>query len=367
MTRADRGRPNRRRRTVLTLAALVTVVAGTASGCVTMPKEKTGAAPAWAPISAEDTLSVVRKYDRLEAKARRTRDADLLRSVESGPLLRSGQGGMRVAHGFDPEGRSVLTSPSRSGTVVHLPKFSGYPVWFLAVSTTRQAAGQPTGKGAGKGTDQGTGKGTGQAADQGDRKVVDMMTRPTAGSAWKAAQSVVLDEGARLPALAERGGAPVVLPAADAGTLVRPADKTASAYALLLTNGPKAPQAWAFAPHPQTQRAQQAAVQKGRSPAFVYRHRYEVTSVRALATADGGALELFTMNEIENYQARGSAPLKFDRANPVAAYTGYRIGRTLVRTTWVWQVVAHVPAKGKSDGKVHLLGVDRGLASVQTR
>jgi hypothetical protein len=355
MTTVSRTRPNHPRRAVLALAALATVVAGTASGCVTMPKEKTGAAPAWAPISAEDTAAVVRRYARVQAKALRTRDAGLLSSVESGPLLRASRGGIRVADGFDPDGRSVLTSPSRSATKVQLPKFSGYPVWFLAVSTTRQAAGQAEGRPAG------------QAAVRGDRTVVDMMTRPSAGSAWKAAQSVVLDEGARLPALAERGGAPVVLPAADAGTLIRPADKTASAYALLLTNGPKAPQAWAFAPNPQTHQAQHAAVQKGRSPAFVYHHRYEVTSVRALATADGGALELFTMNEIESYQARGSAPLKFARSNPVAAYTGYRIGRSLVRTTWVWQVVAHVPAKGRGDGKVRLLGVDRALASVQTK
>ncbi|MGW0227344.1 hypothetical protein ACWDWO_03430 [Actinopolymorpha singaporensis] len=354
MSSVSRGRPNPRRRMVLALAATVTVVAATASGCVTMPKEKTGAAPAWAPISAEDTVPVVRRYDRIQARAAGTRNARLLTSVESGPLLRAGQGGLRVAHGFDPEGRSALTSPSRSGTVVHLPRFSGYPVWFLAVSTTDQVPGQP-------------GQASGQRSGKGARTVVDLMTRPSAGSTWKAAQSVVLDDGARLPALAERGDAPVVLPAADAGTLIRPPDKTATAYALLLTGGPKAPQAWAFAPHPQTARAQQAAVQKGRSPAFVYRHRYEVTSVRALATADGGALELFTMNEIENYQARGSAPLEFDRSNPVAAYTGYRIGQTLVRTTWVWQVVAHVPAKGKGDGRVRLLGVDRGLASVQTK
>ncbi|GAA2755427.1 hypothetical protein [Actinopolymorpha rutila] len=355
MTSARSGRPRRRRRTVLALAALVTVVAATASGCVTMPKQKTGAAPAWAPISAEDTVAVVRQYDRLQSKAVRTRDADLLRSVESGPLLRAGQGAMRVALGLDPEGRSALMSPKRSGTLAHLPRFSGYPVWFLAVSATEQPPGQATGQGSGKGT------------GKGDRKVVDLMTRPRAGSTWKAAQSVVLDEGARLPALAERGGAPVALPAADAGTLIRPADKTASAYALLLTGGPKSPQAWAFAPHPQTDRAQQSAAQKVRSTAFVYRHRYEVTSVRALATADGGALVLFTLNEIENFQAKGSAPLEFDRTDPVAAYTGYRTGQTLVRATWVWQVVARVPAKGKGDGKVHLLGVDRGLASVQAK
>ncbi len=343
MTSASRARPNQPRRAMIALAALATAVAATASGCVTMPKEKTGAAPAWAPISAEDTAAVVHQYDRVEAKAVRTRDAGLLTSVESGPALRAGQGGIRVARGLDPDGKSALTSPTRLGTKVQLPKFSGYPVWFLAFSTTRQAAGQA------------------------DRTVVDMMTRPSAGSTWKAAQSVVLDAGAQLPALAERGGAPVVLPAAEAGTLIRPADKTASAYALLLTGGPKAPQAWAFVPHPQTVRAQQAPARNAGSKAFVYRHRYEVTSVRALATADGGALELFTMNEIENFQARPPATLQFDKADPVAAFTGHRTGQTLVRATWVWQVVARVPAKGKGDGKVRLLGVDRGLASVQTK
>lgn len=359
MDSVSRSRPHRPRRTVLALAALVTVVAATASGCVTMPKEKTGAAPAWAPISAEDTAAVVRRYDRIQAKALSSRNAGLLTSVESGPLLRADKGGLRVALGLDPEGRSTLTSPRRSGTLARLPKFSGYPVWFLAVSTVDQAPAQALG--------QETGRGTGQAAAQSRRTVVDMMTRSRAGSSWKAAQSVVLDEGARLPDLAERGGAPVVLPAGDAGTLIRPADKTATAYALLLTGGPKAPQAWAFAPHPQTVRAQQASAQKVRSQEFVYRHRFEVTSVRALATADGGALELFTLNEIENFQPRGSAPLMFDKEDPVAAYTGHRIGQTLVRATWVWQVVAHVPAKGKGDGKVHLLGVRRGLASVQSK
>ncbi|MFD2079575.1 hypothetical protein SAMN05421678_11697 [Actinopolymorpha cephalotaxi] len=337
MTSAGRRRPNRRRRAVLMLAALTSVVAATASGCVTMPKEKTGAAPAWAPISAEDTQGVVRQYDRLEAKALRTGNADLLRSVESGPLLRARQGALRVARGLDSEGTSAPTSPKRSGTVVRLPRFSGYPVWFLAVST------------------------------DGARKVVDMMSRPRAGSTWKAAQSVVLDQGVQLPALAGPAGTPVVLPPAAAGTLIRPADKTASAYALLLAGGPKSPQAWAFVPHPQTDRAQQAAARNAQSKAFVYRHRYEVTSVRALATADGGALELFTLNEIENFQARPPATLEFDKADPIAAFTEHRTGQALVRATWVWQVVARVPARGKGDGKVRLLGVDRGLASVQTK
>lgn len=364
MTGAGRGRPSRRRRAVLMLAALTSVVAPTASGCVTMPKEKTGAAPAWAPISAEDTLGVVRQYDRLEAKAIRTGDADLLRSVESGPLLRAGQGALRVARGLDQEGTSAPTSPKRSGTVVRLPKFSGYPVWFLAVSTTDQVPEQTSGQTSGQAAGKATGRGAGP---NGVRKVVDMMSRPRAGSTWKAAQSVVLDQGAQLPALAGPAGTPVVLPPAATGTLIRPADKTASAYALLLAGGPKSPQAWAFVPHPQTDRAQQAAARNARSNAFVYRHRYEVTSVRALATADGGALELFTLNEIENFQARPPATLEFDKTDPIAAFTGHRTGQTLVRATWVWQVVARVPAKGKGNGKVRLLGVDRGLATVQTK
>ena len=128
--------------------------------------------------------------------------------------------------------------------------------------------------------------------------------------------------------------------------LARQPAEAAAAYAALLERGRDAPQAAAFAPHPDTERAHRASqANRGQTNAFSYEQKFDVTSVRALATAEGGALVLFTMTETEALSMRNTS-LQFAEDDAVAAYTGVAKGEAFLRTAWVWQVVAAVPPKG---------------------
>lgn len=321
----------------LALGLLAIALAATSAGCVSLPREKTGKVPAWSPASADATSTFLRTYDEVTSRAAAARNDRLITSVESGPLLQASQAEFQIAKRLDPDNKKPTSAPTHSDSKVYLPKFAKYPVWFFAVSQTGEDA----------------------------RPTVDLVLRPRAGALWKKAASVVLDEGADLPRLATRDGSAVDVSQETGGTLVRPPSKVAIAYAALLTDGPKAPQARAFEPHPQTTRSQEATAQnKRQSSAFSYTQKFEVTSVRALATTDGGALELFTLAESENLAMKAGS-LKFDRDDAVAAYTGVAAPTAFLRTTWVWQVAAFVPPEGQGNGKVRLLGVNRSLASAE--
>ncbi|WP_157180945.1 hypothetical protein [Actinopolymorpha alba] len=310
------------------------------AGCVSMPEARTGkAAPAWSPASEDATKAFLKRHDEISNKARLTRNPDLARAVESGPLLRASSAAFLIARRLDPKNKKPAKPLTHDDPQVYLPKFDNYPVWFVAVS---------------------------QVAQEG-RTAVDLVARSSAGSPWKKAQSVELDEDAQLPALAMRDGAAIDVSANPGDTLVRPPAKVAIAYAVLLQDGPTAPQAKVFLPSPDTQRAHQAAQQNARSKAFSYSQSFDVTSMRALATKDGGALVLFTMAETERLAMRDAATLQFRKEDAVAAYTGLDKGTAFLRTTWVWQVAAVVPATGQGDGKVRLLGVTRSLAEANMK
>ncbi|GAA5031976.1 hypothetical protein [Actinopolymorpha pittospori] len=335
--RAGAGQARLTRR--IAFGALVVALAATGTGCVSLPQEKTGKAPVWSPASADATSTFLRTYDEVTRRAAAGRNDKLITSVESGPLLQASQAEFQIAKRLDPDNKKPASAPTHTGSKVYLPKFQKYPVWFFTVSSTGEAA----------------------------RPTVGLVLRPRAGALWKKAVSVDLDEGVDLPPLATRDGAAVDVSQETGGTLVRPPSKVAIAYAALLADGPTAPQARAFEPHTQTTRSQQATAQnKSQSSAFSYNQKFEVTSVRALATTDGGGLELFTLAETENL-AMKTGSLKFERTDAVAAYTGVAAPTAFLRTNWVWQVAAFVPPKDQGNGKVRLLGVDRSLASAEMK
>ena len=302
------------------------------------PEPKTGREPVWSPARPGALTTFLQHYDSISNEATQGRDANLIASVQSGPLLRASQADYRIAKRLDPQDRNPGPAVTHRKARTYLPAFKGYPVWFVAVSDLVPA---------------------------GDTSV-DLVLRSSAGSVWKKAQSVVLDEGAELPKLAKRDGSPVAVAGETVGLARQPAE-AAAAYAALLERGRDAPQAAAFAPHPDTERAHRASqANRGQSNAFSYEQKFDVTSVRALATAEGGALVLFTMTETEALSMRNTS-LQFAEDDAVAAYTGVAKGEAFLRTAWVWQVVAAVPPKNPSDNRVRLLGTQRSLASAEMK
>jgi hypothetical protein len=332
--------PRRRRQAVsrVVLGAVLVALTATA-GCVSFPETKAGRSPAWSPATREKAIGFLQRYDKIDAKASAARDAELIESIQSGPLLTASQAQFRIAKRLDPDDKNSGAPVTHRDPRTYLPAFEDYPVWFFAVS---------------------------KLADGGDT-VVDLVMRPTAGSRWRKAQSVVLDEGAEVPEILDRDKAAVVAPPAVREGLARSPAEAAAAYAALLQDGPDAPQAPAFVPHPGTERSHRATQQnRSQANAFTYKQEFSVTSVRALATKDGGALVLFTMTEAERLAMR-NASLEFEQDDAVAAYTGLAKGEAFLRTSWIWQVVAAVPTQDAEDRRVRILGTERSLASAEMK
>jgi hypothetical protein len=315
---------------------VLTLVA--AAACVSTPQPKTGRSPAWSPARPGALAAFLEHYDAVRNDANQGRDGQLVSSVESGPLLRASQADFRIAKRLDPQDKNPGPDVTHGKPQTYLPAFKGYPVWFVAASDIVPDGG----------------------------RAVDLVVRSSAGSLWKKAQSVALDEGAELPTIAVRDGSPVAVTGQSVGLARQPAE-AATAYAALLERGRDAPQAAAFEAHPDTERAHRASqANRGQASSFSYDQTFEVTSVRALATEDGGALVLFTMAESEALTMRNTS-LRFSEDDAVAAYTGVNRGEAFLRTTWVWQVVAAVPPKNPENNKVRLLGTQRSLASAEMK
>jgi hypothetical protein len=333
--------PDRCRRTArhpAAVGALLLALAASA-GCVSLPETKTGRSPEWSPATKGKTIGFLQRYDRINAKASAARNPDLIESIQSGPLLTASQAQFRIAQRLDPKDRNPGAAVRHTEPHTYLPTFEGYPVWFFAVSRV-----------AGEG-----------------HTAVDLVMRPTAGSLWRKAQSVVLDDEAEVPELLDHDGAAVVAAPGVRKGLARSPSEAATAYAALLEDGPDAPQAPAFVPHPDTDRSHRATEQnRGQANAFTYEQEFSVTSVRALATKDGGALVLFTMTEEESLAMR-DASLEFEQDDAVAAYTGLAKGEAFLRTSWIWQVVAAVPTHDAEDIRVRILGTERSLASADMK
>lgn len=334
--------PRRRRQPTLGRVGMAVAgavaIAASSAGCVSLPQDKTGRSGAWTPAPHGAATTFLKRYDAVRSRAGSVRDARLIASVESGPLLRASVAAYRIANRLDPKDKNPDKPVTHAHPHVYLPKFAGYPVWFVAVSTLAKDG----------------------------RSSVDLVYRPSAGAVWKKAQSVVLDRDAHLPAITERNGVAVAITGSADG-LVRPPDKAALAYARLLEGGPNAPQVHAFFPHPDTERAHRAsAANRKQSNAFTYDQKFSVTSVRALAADGGDALVLFTMQETEALAMRNSS-LRLAKDDAVAAYTGLARGQAFLRTSWIWQVAAVIPAKGGSDPRIRILGTQRSLASADMR
>jgi hypothetical protein len=340
-SRATRSRAARRQRRpgvfrVWTAGAAVLTVSLAAS-CVALPQTKTGGSAEWSPASRDAMVSFLEHYDKVHNEASTSRDRALMATIESGPLLRASQAQLRIADRLAADDAPTPAPVHRSDIHTYLPKFDGYPVWFVAVSKEH------------------------------DRLAADLVVRTSAKATWRKTQSLVLDPGVTLPEIATRDGFAVAIPTDQRDGLVRSPAEAARAYAGLLQNGRHAPHAKAFVPHADTELAHQAQEKnKAQTNAFTYRQTFEVTSVRALAAKDGSAFVLFSLTEAENLAMR-NASLTFNRDDAVAAYTGLATGTTFLRTTWVWQVAAIVPPAGAKDLRVRLLGTDRALASAEMR
>jgi hypothetical protein len=305
---------------------------------VTMPEQKTNSAPPWAPASVESGVKFFDRYDTVHLEASEERDAGLVATVQSGPLLRVTEAFYKIKRRIDPQREDTTAPFTRTNPTVLLPKFSKDPVWMAGVSTMSNGNG---------------------------RKVVDLVTRSTAGADWRNTISVMIDPNQSVPELQMNGesAVPIWMPE-QIQQLRRPPSKAAEAYAALIQGGPTAPHAAAFVPHGMTATAHQLAAKYRALPAQLkFEQTVKVIGYRALAAQDGGALLVFAMEEKNNIQMLPGKTLALRPTDEAAAFTGLTKVTKQLKESWIWQVAAYVPAKGKGNGLVELLGIQRSLAT----
>lgn len=320
------------------VAAVLALTFVTATACVTMPEQKTNSAPPWTPASVQSSVKFFDHYDTVHLEASEERDAGLVATVETGPLLRVSTAAYKIKRRLDPERKDITAPFTRTNPTVALPKFSKYPVWLMGVSTMSNGNG---------------------------RQAVDLVTRSTAGNEWRTAISVMLDPNQQVPELQKNGDSavPIWMPEQIAA-LRRPPAKAAEAYAALIEGGPTAPHAAAFVPHGLTVTAHQIAARYRALPdKLTFEQTVKLVGYRSVAAKDGGALLIFAMEERNNILMRPGQTLTLRPTDEAAAFTGLTKVTKQLKETWVWQVAAFVPPKGKGSGLVELLGVQRSLGT----
>lgn len=327
-------------------AACVAAVAtlGT-SACVAMPEERSGAKAAWKPPAPEKFLPT---YDEISSQAANKLDTGQIAQVQSGPLLLTSQAaykvrGARIAAG---EPKVENAPPKRSDQQVYLPKFDDYPAWFVDSSKVSGSEGS------------------------GGNTVLGLNMRVDAGTDWKRITTVTLDEGVEVPEIAtEDDGSAAVLTEEDSEKLTRPDNAIAAAYAGYLQGGKDAPHAAAFAEHETTTdwlELFDEEAKTARQGGGTMERAVDDVVLRSLATTEGGALVVFSLQETADLQL-GDRSIDLDEVNPIRFYTGKRKATDHMKATYAWQGAAYVPPEGEDGDKVTLLGVQRNLTSAEVR
>ncbi|MFD0901455.1 hypothetical protein [Actinomadura sediminis] len=321
-------RPHARHRPRPVVAALaVPCLLGAAAGCGESPSGAPAAADGPPALSRAQAERVLASYTAAADRAGQKLDRRALTAIETDPQL-----SMDAA--MFKKYRATRQRPPKlsfAKTTFFIPRIQGHPRWFAV--------------------------GAGGGGGAGSRPHAMLFTQEKAGGPWLLAADPAPGDGAlgRVK-LDDQGFAEPVAPEAD-GLAVAPA-RLPRAHATLMTDGPDASGAAAFADGPTTGRAYQALQQVTKSLAG---QGVELSStfapapyrVYALRTKDGGALVWYAMKQYEAYSAakRGSLAVSGDLVGLAPA----RSVRTRLKTMVLTQYLAVVPP----DGRAMVAGVYR--------
>ncbi len=281
------------------------VVTGCTSGSASSASGGTGAGPALTTAEASQVFS---SYVATSDMAAQTGDAALALSDVTG-VQRSYVSASFQADSYDdvrlPYPRYAYGTP-----VFYLPQPAGYPRWFVA-DVPRSVPG----------TEPGDAMATWSAGVQVplDTNVLMVFQQASATGPWRLASESQFAAGTSLPPLATTSDGYVrTLPVSTATLLARP-DVVGPLQAAIVDDGPSSPAASAVASGPLTTGMYEAArtsVQGLRAPrGDVLQWELEGSNYAkyALATADGGALVLYSMY----LNTTVEVPAELDDAQPV--------------------------------------------------
>ncbi|MFF4254885.1 hypothetical protein ACFY1L_27130 [Streptomyces sp. NPDC001663] len=328
----DRGPRRLRRldRRVL-IAASVTALSLTASGCVVVHGEREVLPSATRAEAAKALQAFTTAYN----KADKAYDSSLDADHTTGALGDIDAARLKAGHANNPDGNPGYTPMKFSDVKYTIPKKAGWPRWFVA-----DAAGN---------------KG-------GSARWVMVFQRDGLGEPWQVSYLTLMAAGQVPKFKTDKDGWAEAVDVNSAGFAVEPADLSKD-YATYLKSGGDT-----FADGPHTNGWRAKRVKSAKQPGRVTQYIDEpLTSgdyaPLALRAADGGAVVFFTTR----YYAKETAYTGTSLPKPtdaVRALTKGEVKQSLTMELMSNQVALD-PAKASGGGKVSVLSRLEGLTSAQ--
>ncbi|MGW2031867.1 hypothetical protein [Streptomyces argyrophylli] len=327
--RRERSRQRLRRRDRNALvAASLTALSLTASGCVVVHGERVVVPAATRAEAARAVTAFTDAYN----KADKAYDSSLDAPYVTGALSDIDSARLRAGHVNSPSGNASHTPLTLTDVRITIPEKAGWPRWFVADARGNKG---------------------------GSYRWVLVFTRGDLGERWQVSYLTLMAPGTVPEFRTDEDGWAEAVPAAAGGLAVRP-DELGKTYADYLKNGGKA-----FADGRDTSGLRAARAKEAEKPGLVRQFIDEPLThgdyaPLALRTADGGALVFFTTHHYEKQTAYTGATVPVPNKD-VRALTKGDVKQSLTLESIANQAVLD-PA---GSGPVRMLGRVQGLTSAQ--
>jgi hypothetical protein len=328
----DRG-PRRLRRLDRSalIAASVTALSLTASGCVVVHGER----EVLPSSTRAEAAKALRQFLTAYNKADKAYDSSLDADHVTGALGDIDAARLKAGHIINPDGNPSHSPLKLSGVRYTIVKKAGWPRWFVAEA---------------------------QGNKGGNLHWLLVFTRSGLGRPWQVAYLTLISPGTLPKAQKDADGFAEAVPVNSARLAVAPRDMSRS-YTTYLQKGGKN---FTSGPHTDQWRAQRK--QNSKRPGLVTQYIDEpLTSGAyaplALRTEDGGALVFFTTRRYEKQTAAANASVPTPNESVKALTTG-EIKQSLTME-FVSNGVAYDPRKGAGGDQVAMLARLEGLTSAQ--
>ncbi|MGJ5751076.1 hypothetical protein [Streptomyces puniciscabiei] len=328
MSRDRSPRRLRRRDRIALMAAALTALSLTASGCVVVHGEREVLPAATRAEAAKALTAFTTAYNKADKAYDNSLDAPYL----TGPFGDITAARLKAGHANSPSGNPDHVPLKLSDVKITIPKKSGWPRWFVA-----DAKGNKTGT----------------------LRWLMVFTKGDLGQRWRVAYVTLVAPGAVPAFRTDQDGWAEAVPAGSQQLAVAPG-RLSQAYATYLKKGG---QTFADGRYTSVERADRA--KRAHRPGLVTQFiDGPLTSggyaPLALRTADGGALVFFTTHHYEKQTAATGTTVPIPNKD-VQALTKGEVNQSLT-LEFMSGEVALDPA---SSGKVSVLGRVPGLTSAQ--
>ncbi|WP_330340431.1 hypothetical protein [Streptomyces sp. NBC_00557] len=328
MSRDRSPRRLRRRERYALIAASLTALSLTSSGCVVVHGERVVLPAATRAEAAKAVTAFTAAYNKADKAYDNSLDAPYL----TGPFGDITAARLKAGHANSPSGNPAHVPLKLSDIRITIPKKAGWPRWFLA-----DARANKTGK----------------------ARWLMVFTRGGLGQRWRVAYVTLVAPGAVPEFTTDKDGWAEAVPAGSAQLAVAPG-KLSADYAAYLKKGGTA---FAAGTYTSVERANRA--KRARKPGLVTQFIDRPLTAGdyaplALRTADGGALVFFTTHHYEKQTAAAGTTVPVPNKD-VQALTKGEVKQSLT-LEFVSAEAALDPA---GSGKVSVVGRVPGLTAAQ--